>query len=59
MLVLERKLGQTIILLTAQGTVTIKLNRIRPGAAQIAIDAPYSIRVCRDQPRPRRRTQHA
>ena len=49
MLVLERKAGQSVILNTKQGRIKVKISKLRPGAVQLAIDAPYDIQVHREE----------
>ncbi len=49
MLVLSRKIGESITFYTDQGEIVVKLNAIKGGHSTIAIDAPRDIKVLRSE----------
>jgi sRNA-binding carbon storage regulator CsrA len=59
-LVITRKPGERFTLETVDGTIEIAIVKFHHGGVQIGIDAPSSVKVCRDdmincEPPPHRR----
>lgn len=49
MLLLTRDKGETIVITTSDGTITVKLIKPRSGSAMLGIDAPRQCRVVRGE----------
>lgn len=47
MLVLSRRIGETIYIDTTQGRITVRLGGIRGNIAQLAFDAPKAVVISR------------
>ena len=49
MLMLRRKPGEAFMIDTAEGTVVVRLVRWERGAMQMAVEAPQSVRIHREE----------
>lgn len=49
MLVLTRKVGKRLIMLTKDGKVTVSVEEVRGFSVRIGIDAPKGVRIYREE----------